>query len=119
MCQVPVCLGSLLHHVVPSEYLFLSIVIEQVEWRSRQSEHLCVLLHYGINDALPYVCLRTLVSLVHDEHVPGGCKHIGVLVELTAYGLCSSQVLHGGKINVAVALACQPFERLEALALGA
>ena len=97
---VPRGLGLLLHHIVPGVYLALGKLVEQVERRARQAQHLGIALHQFGHHRLAQLSLCALVCLVHDDEVPHGGKHLVVLVEVAAYKFRAAEVLHGGEVHI-------------------
>ena len=67
---VPLMLGTLLHHIVPSVYLSLLIFVEKVEGSARQGEDAGVLLLQFVHHARTGISLYALMRFIHHHEVP-------------------------------------------------
>ena len=67
---VPLMLGSLLHHIVPSVYLSLLIFVEQVERGARKGEDACILLLQFVHHTHTGSSLNALMRFIHHHEVP-------------------------------------------------
>ena len=118
VCEAPFGLGTLFHHIVPSEYFVLAIVVEQVKRRSREAQHARVDFLKFVNHVFPDVGLCAFMGFVNNDEVPRCIEYGGVFHELSPHLFRSAQVLHGGEIDVADGSRGGPFfQRVEAFAL--
>ena len=92
--KIPLGLGLLLHHIVPSINLVFLVIFEQIERSSGQIQDAGIFSFEQGNHILSELCLGSFMSLVNDYKVIFGGKYCGVFVELTTGQLSTTQVLH-------------------------
>ena len=119
MLGVPLPLRLLLHDVVPGEDLALVVVIQEVEWSSGKLQDLGLRLCERVYDAASELGLCSLMRLIDDDEIPLCGEHLIVLVEPAAYLLTPSEILHGGKVDIAVSIRNKFLEPRERLSLRA
>ena len=109
---IPRRFGSLLHHIVPSVYLILLEIVQQIERSAGKTQNLGLILRKFLHYSLAQFRLCTFVRLVHNDTVTSGGKHFIVLIKVAAYKFRTTQVLHGSKVNIfALSLFSSCFQR--------
>ena len=67
--DVPFCLCSLLHYIVPGVDFIFRVVFKKVEWSTGKVEYVSICLGKKFYDVLTEFGLGTFVSLINDEHI--------------------------------------------------
>ena len=118
---VPLRFALLLHHIVPGVDVIVEF-LENVEGSTRQGKELGIVavsfLYQIFNDIITQGGGGSFMGLIHDDQIPVQREHSIVLIEFTANGRRTTQILNGGKIDELFAAIKQTFDG-SPVALGA